>query len=239
MHKGMRLFACTLASTSLVLPLVSWSAGGGSMGGGMSPSPSIEPAAPPTPEQVARSAYNNGVHTVNKAKSADSDAAKARDEAKKQKLLDKALKGYHSALEQFTRAVASDDSLFQAWNYIGFCQRHLGDYQAALNAYARALALNPAYSEAVEYRGEAYLGLNRTEDAKAAYMQLFRDVRPLADELMTAMRRWVDQRHVDPQGMSADELAAFSSWVSERATVAQQTASLAGDGIARPQADWK
>ena len=34
--------------------------------------------------------------------------------------------------------------------------------------YDEALRLSPAYNEAIEYRGEAYLGLNRIEDAKAA-----------------------------------------------------------------------
>jgi lipoprotein NlpI len=82
--------------------------------------------------------------------------------------------------------------MYQAWNYVGFCQRHLGDYEAALTAYSDALEVNAAYAEAVEYRAEAFLGLNRIEDAKSDCMRLFRDVRPLADELMAAMHRWVE-----------------------------------------------
>ena len=52
----------------------------------------------------------------------------------------------------------------------------------------RALELAPDYGEAIEYRAEAYLGLDRIDDAKKAYMQLFNLDRALADELMEAMR---------------------------------------------------
>jgi len=39
--------------------------------------------------------------------------------------------------------------MYQAWNYIGFANRHLGNYDAALSAYAKALEINPAYPEAI------------------------------------------------------------------------------------------
>jgi tetratricopeptide (TPR) repeat protein len=125
--------------------------------------------------------------------------------------------------------------MYQAWNYIGFANRHLGNYDAALSAYAKALELNPAYPEAVEYRGEAYLGLNKIDEAKEAYMTLFRESRGLADELMTSMRRWTDARRTDAQGLAPDVIEAFSKWVDERAGIAAQTASLALGA----QAVWK
>jgi tetratricopeptide (TPR) repeat protein len=236
MSRNQSVVAGVLAGLLLVAPAV-WAAGGGSISGGTSGSSSM--AAPPSPEELARSAYNDGVRSVNKAKSLESDAAKASDEGKKQKLLDKSQKTYRNALGQFNRAVENSAGLFQAWNYIGFCQRHLGDYEAALGAYSRALALNPNYNEAIEYRAEAYLGLNRVDDSKTAYMSLFRDARPLAEELMSAMRRWVDQRRTDAKGVSADDLAAFAAWIAERASVAQQTASLAVGANSKPLPDWK
>lgn len=153
-------------------------------------------------------------------------------------MLDKANKAYSRALDQFNTAVTHDPGLFQAWNYIGFCERHLGDYESALTAYGKALELKPTYGEAIEYRAEAYLGLNRLEEAKGAYMALFRDVRPLADELMTAMHRWIDERHADPKGVAAEDLAAFAAWVDERSTVAQQTESLKLGASTTPTADW-
>jgi hypothetical protein len=69
--------------------------------------------------------------------------------------------------------------------------------------------------------------LNRIDDAKDAYMALFRDSRPLANELMTAMHQWADARRKDAQGLSPSDVEAFAKWMDERETVAAQTASLA------------
>jgi tetratricopeptide (TPR) repeat protein len=174
---------------------------------------------------------------VDRARGYESDAAKADKDDKKTKLLTKAQKSYATALEEFSRAVDKNPNLFQAWNYVGFCQRHLGNYEAALTAYGRALDLNPRYGEAYEYRAEAYLGLNRVEEVKSSYIMLFSSARPLADQLMLSMHRWVEERQRDARGVSEDDLAAFAKWVEERAAVAQQTASL-WSGTKKAQADW-
>jgi tetratricopeptide (TPR) repeat protein len=205
---------------------------GGPTGGGNSSS------APRSPHDQAVDAYNAGVRDVGKAKDYENDAAKADKEDKKAKALAKAQKSYSTALDEFNRAVDKDATLFQAWNYVGFCQRHLGDYQAALTAYGRALELNPRYGEAYEYRAEAYLGLNKIEEAKSSYMALFSSARPLADQLMISMHRWLEERQRDAKGLSAEDVAAFAKWVDERTAVAQQTASLWLGTTKKTQADW-
>jgi tetratricopeptide (TPR) repeat protein len=96
-----------------------------------------------------------------------------------------------------------------------------------LSAYAKALEINPNYPDAIEYRGEAYLGLNQIEEAKGAYMALFSSSRPRADELMVAMHHWADARRQDAQGLSTADVEAFAKWMDERAGIASQTASLA------------
>jgi tetratricopeptide (TPR) repeat protein len=198
--------------------------GGGSMGGG---GPTGSAAGSSSPENAAKAAYNSGVRSIKEAKEYESDAAKATNPQKSAKALDKAHQYYSKALEQFIDAVSQQPKMYQAWNYVGFANRHLGNYDAALSAYAKALELNPAYPEAIEYRGEAYLGLNKIDEAKEAYMTLFRESRSLADELMTAMRRWTDARRTDAQGLAPEVVEAFSKWVDERAGIAAQTASLA------------
>jgi len=203
------------------------------MGGG-----GLGSSTPRSPQDAAIDAYNSGVHDVGKAKDHESDAAKAPNDDKKTKSLGKAQKSYAVALEEFEKAVDRNPGLFQAWNYVGFCQRHLGHYEEALAAYGKALDLNPRYGEAYEYRAEAYLGLNRIDDAKAAYMQLFGTARPLADQLMTSMHHWVEERKQDAKGVSADDLEAFTKWVDERATIAQQTASLWLGPANKKQVDW-
>jgi tetratricopeptide (TPR) repeat protein len=226
-------------STAALLALGSaevLASGGGSMSG---PSgSSMDAPRSRSPEQLAIGDYNSGVRELGKAKDHEADAAKAATDEKKAKALEKAHKAYGNALDQFERAADENPAMYQAWNYVGFCQRHLGDYQAALTAYSHALEVNPAYAEAVEYRAEALLGLNRIEDVKSDYMRLFRDVRPLADELMTAMHRWVDERQHDSKGVSNEDLAAFAKWVDERTTVAQQTASLT-TGPTKLPGDWQ
>src|SRR5579859_2398558 len=145
----------------------------------------------------------------------------------------KSPKAYRESLEYFIDAVGADPKMYQAWNYLGFANRHLGNYADSLSSYAKALEINPNYPDAIEYRGEAYLGLNRIEDAKGAYMALFRDSRPLADELMAAMHRWADAHRQDPQGLSSADVEAFSKWIDERTGIAGKTASL-GLGAGHP-----
>lgn len=223
-----------LAVTLMVAPVgISFAHGGGSMSGGGTAGSMA--GSPSRPEEMAKAAYNSGVHSIKEAKEYEADAAKASNPQKSAKALDKAHQYYSKALEQFIDAVSQQPKMYQAWNYIGFTNRHLGSYDAALTAYAKALELNPAYPEAIEYRGEAYLGLNKIDEAKDAYMTLFRESRSLADELMTAMRQWTDARRVDAQGLAAEDVEAFSKWVDERAGIAAQTASLAVGA----QATWK
>jgi tetratricopeptide (TPR) repeat protein len=224
-----------LALTLMVAPVgIGYAHGGGSMSGGGMPE-AAGGSQSGTPEDRAKAAYNSGVRTIKKAQEYESDAAKASNPEKGAKALDKARQYYSKALEQFIDAVSQQPKMYQAWNYIGFANRHLGSYDAALSAYEKALELNPAYPEAIEYRGEAYLGLNKIDEAKEAYMTLFRESRNLADELMTAMRQWTQAHRKDAQGLAPEDVEAFSKWVDERAGIAAQTASLA-TGV---RASWK
>jgi tetratricopeptide (TPR) repeat protein len=226
---GMLMITTTLAVAPAGMTLAH---GGGSMPSGGSPAGSVT-STPRSADEAAKSAYNSGVKSVKKAQEYDADAAKASPPEKIAKAHEKAQKYYREALGSFIDAVGAQPKMYQAWNYLGFTNRHLGNYEDALSAYAKALEINPNYPEAIEYRGEAYLGLNQVEEAKGAYMALFRDSRPLADELMVAMHRWADARRQDAQGLSSADVEAFAKWMDERAGIAAQTASLAV-GAAQP-----
>ncbi len=115
----------------------------------------------------------------------------------------------------------------QAYNGMGFSYRKLGDYAKALDNYDRALQLAPNFPDAIEYRGEAYLALNRLDDAKQSYLTLFAMDRKQADSLMAAMKSYVEKKKADPTGVDAAALAAFETWIAERATVAQETRLMA------------
>jgi tetratricopeptide (TPR) repeat protein len=203
-------------------------------GGGSSSGPSgMVTATPRSGGDAAKSAYNAGVRYIKKAQEYDADAAKASTPEKAAKAHDKGQKAYHDSLGSFIDAVGADPKMYEAWNYLGFANRHLGNYEDALSSYAKALEINPNYPNAIEYRGEAYLGLNQIEEAKGAYMALFSASRPLADELMVAMHHWADARRQDAQGLSTADVEAFTKWMDERSGIAAQTASLA-IGAAQP-----
>src|SRR6185503_15979078 len=85
---------------------------------------------------------------------------------------------------------------------------------------ARA-ALGMGYPEATEYLGEAYLALDRTEDAKQAYLDLFAVNRELAGKLLESMKKWAATK-----GKKKDDVEDLNDFIQERAQIASQTASL-------------
>jgi tetratricopeptide (TPR) repeat protein len=221
MHTIPRLLAALLASGALPAALAS--------GGGMSAMPQSMPRVA-TPEQQARQLYNDGVGYVRKADKADADAASASDAGKKDKAQREARDRYASAFEKFGQAVRLDPQRYEAWNYVGYTSRKLGNYDVALAAYDKALALKPGYPDALEYRGEAFLGVNRLDDAKQAYLDLFAGNRALADKLLGAMKGWVAAQRAAPAGDDTASADEFDKWIQERAQVAAQTAALTRAG---------
>jgi tetratricopeptide (TPR) repeat protein len=191
--------------------------------------------SPPSPEEQARGTYNLGVRNVEKADGLSLDAARQTDAKRQAKAAGKAKDLYASALKKFMRATELNPSMHEAWNYVGYTNRKLGNYEAALTAYDRALKLKPGYPEAIEYRGHAYLGLNRLSEAKEAYLALFGGNRKLAAQLLTAMQAWVGEHRGNPTGVDGPSLDAFASWVNERSAIASQTAGLTREGAA---ASW-
>lgn len=189
-----------------------------------------------TPQEVARRAYNDGVRALKRADKYEAAAMKETREDKKAKTTERARKQFEKARGLFAAAVTNQPKMHEAWNYIGYTSRKMGDTATALGAYDEALKLKPDYAEAIEYRAVAYLALNRLEDAKNAYMTLFRDNRKLADQLMMEMRDWVTARRAEPSGVNGVQLDGFAEWVAERANIAQQTASLAIDA---PTVAWR
>ena len=185
-----------------------------------------------TREEMAVEAFNNGVGHRDKGRKAEEQlaAAKESDRAKLQK---KATEEFEKALKDFKRAADLDPRLYQAYNGMGYATRKLGDYNTALEYYDRALTMAPGFPEATEYRAEAYLALNRVDDAKKAYLELLASDRKQAGILMTAMKAWVEKRRADPQGVDAATVSALEAWISERSELATLTASMGSSGHGR------
>ncbi|MEJ0086566.1 MAG: tetratricopeptide repeat protein [Pseudomonadota bacterium] len=181
-------------------------------------------------EDQARQQYNYGVRAVGKADAIDAGAARQTDAKKRAKLLAKARTAYSAALQRFVKATELDHSMHEAWNYLGYTSRKLGNYNDALLAYDRALSLKPGYPEAIEYRGHAYLALDRLSEAKEAYLALYAGNRKLAAQLLAAMQGWVGEHRANAAGVDGAMIESFAAWVSERSTIAGQTAGLTREG---------
>ena len=187
-----------------------------------------------TPEQIAAQAYNSGISHKNKGLKLEADAEKATKD--KEKILGKAKDEYGKALKDFKKAMDIKPDAYQAYNGMGFALRKTGEPVKALEMYDKALALAPGFPDALEYRGEAYLALNRVDDAKAAYLELFAKDRDQAAQLMKAMTDWVAKRQTDPAGVDPANVAAFDTWIKERAKVAALTVNMS---LASNHAAWR
>jgi tetratricopeptide (TPR) repeat protein len=219
-----------LLSTCVLIAAVPWAWANG--GGGM---PELSAPREQTPEDKAKSLYNQGVRDVKKADKYQASVAQLTDAQKKERALHEAQEYYSSALSKFQQATQSDARLAEAWNYVGYTSRKLGNYDAALSAYSQALTLKPGYPDALEYRGEAFLGLNRVADAQQAYLDLFAANRALADKLLAAMKGWLDTQRASSTS-DATAVSELDKWIQERSAIAGQTASLTREGAA---ASWK
>lgn len=177
-----------------------------------------------SPKEMARAAYNDGLRAMKRADRAAANAARATDQRKKDKAVKQATEGYERARDEFVVAVQNVATMHEAWNGLGYSMRKLGNYDQALTAYDKALSLKPTYAEAIEYRAEAYLALDRVEDAKQAYLDLYAGERKFADQLLAAMKTWVETKR--SAGADPATVDAFAQWVQERSQIAAQTASL-------------
>ena len=212
---------------SLAIPGVAAASGSSPMTAPPKETPSL------MPEQKAMEYYNDGVAYRDKADKLEKESATETDGAKKAKLLEKSQRMHESAIKTFTKAVENDPKMFQAWGGLGYAYRKTGNYPLALEAYDQALTLKESYTPAIEYRAEAYLGLNRLDEVKSAYMTLFNADRPRADELSAAMEKWVAKRQADPAGVDPATIEEFGKWVAERKQLASQTSSLQDPNASR------
>lgn len=192
-----------------VLP--TFAAGGSSV-------PSADPA------DQATEAYNRGLAGRDKAWQLEAQAESSSDPKQRAKLEQKAQKEYAKAIRAFRSATEADPTMHQAFSSLGYVLRRSGQYEDSLEAYNQALELEPGYAEAIEYRAEAYLGLNRLDEVKEAYMLLFRDDRERAAELMSAMQRWIEAHQSEPGDLDPAAIDKFSVWVRDRAEISGNTA---------------
>ena len=202
-----------LLTLTIAAPLQAADGGGG--GGGMGPQ-SQRSIKRLTPEEKAVKSYNAGIAHRDKAAKFERQAIDETNEKKLAKLQKKIAKEYGRAIDDYEKATGYYQRFYQAHNSLGYALRKVGRYEESLAAYDVALDINPVFDEAIEYRGEAYLGLNRVDEAKEAYMELFQHNRDFADQLMAAMISWVAAKRDDAGELDTAVVEQFAVWVEQR-----------------------
>jgi tetratricopeptide (TPR) repeat protein len=203
---------------------------------GMSGPPSEISSTPATdkPDKAAKKAYDAGMKSLKRAHEYEEALAKATNPDKKAEFMDKIGDAYGKALDQFTEALSNKGDMVEAWNGAGYVHLRLGAYNESIDDYKHTLALKPDLYEAVEHRAEAYVAVDRLDDAKAVYMSLFNHARPLADQLMASMQKWLERHRASANGMRPADIDSFGKWLQEQEGIAKQTASSAAPAPANP-----
>ncbi len=187
---------------------------------------------PMNPEQQAKVLFNDGVRYTERADKKEGSVASLSDEKKRERALKDVKSDYTTALGKFAQVLRINSRMPEAWNYVGYTSRKLGNYDDALKAYSNALLLRPGYPEAIEYRGEALLAVNKVSDAQQSYLDLFAANRALANKLLDAMKSWIATQRSASAADTAGAADDLDKWVQERAQIAGQTASLTREGTA-------
>lgn len=178
--------------------------------------PPAQPSAsqPALSELKAIEAYNLGYAAIQRADHATALADATADRAERRRAQGTAKDEYEQARQHFEAAVRLDAYLYEGFTYLGYANRRLGRHSQALEAYERALKLNPDYSYAIEYQGQAYLGSNRIDEARFNYLRLYALNKGQAKKLLQAMQSWLDaHRDSAPAGV---DMNSFGAWVAQR-----------------------
>lgn len=169
-----------------------------------------------TPQQNAVASYQDGIKHRDKAVKYEEKVALETRDKQRAKLQKKIEKEYGKAIKDFESAIEYFPDFYEVHGSLGYALRKVGRFDDSLAAYNASLKINPSYGDAIEYRGEAFLGLNRIDDAKEAYMVLFQNEPPLAKQLLTAMQEWVAARRDDAKGLDSTDVEHFADWIQQR-----------------------
>lgn len=169
----------------------------------------------PVSEQGAIDAYTAGYASILRAEHAENLAAAASNETERNAALSDAQKAYSASLPNFTQAVRLDSTMHEAYTYLGYANRKLGRYDQALHAYEQALKINPDTTYAIEYQGEAFLGLNRIDEARFNFLRLYALDQRAAGKLLQAISAWTDANKAKPP--AGVDMPALAEWVAEKA----------------------
>lgn len=91
-------------------------------------------------------------------------------------------KDWNKAIGLLNRVVADSPKNADAYNYLGYSYRKLGNRDQALTYYNHALYLDPNHRGALEYLGELYLDMSDLPKAEEQLARLSRICGPRCEE---------------------------------------------------------
>lgn len=189
--------------------------------GAYRPKPRSGPSATLS-EESAIDAYNQGYASIQRADHSQALAEASSSPNEKAEAERAARDLYKESLPHFKEAVRLDASMHEAYTYLGYANRKLGNQTQALAAYEQALRIFPDYPYAIEYQGQAFLGLNRLDEARFNYLRLYALNKGQAAKLLQAMRAWVEShKSTQLEGVDVD---GFAEWVARRSELTRDDA---------------
>ena len=164
--------------------------------------------------------YVQGGQYRDKALTLETQLQAATTDKARHKLSKKIVKNYRMAAGEFELALHNHPILYQAAAGLGCVLGKTENYPESLEACDLALSIEPGDGEAVDCRARAFLGMGQLEDAKEVYEQLFALDRARAQQLLVAMRMWLDQQIHGASDVPPSILEYFAEWLGEQAAVA-------------------
>lgn len=194
--------------------MASGSGGGGAAGVPTTPSSKADVSL----EERLQKTYAAGLKYKARAWKAEQKAESAKTEKNKNRQLGRAQKDYKKAQDEFAKVLQENPQDYKAANELGYVLRKQGHFKKAIGAYNYALQLFPEFDQAIEYRAEAFVATGFYDEAKDAYMHLFRSNSELAEELLASMRKWRDE--LDSEEVTARARTRnFLEWLESRENV--------------------
>ena len=153
--------------------------------------------------------------SILRAEHAENLAAASSNDTERKAALRDAQEAYRLSLPHFTTATRLDNSMHEAYTYLGYANRKIGRYDESLKAYDQALKIEPNTPYAIEYQGEAFLALNRIDDAQFNFLRLYAVAPDHAANLLRAMHAWVEaNKEKPPAGI---DMPALAAWIADKA----------------------
>jgi len=99
---------------------------------------------------------------------------------------------FRDAIPVLEQIVQSDGDNADAYNYLGFAYRNLGQYDRSKRYYDEALAINSDHRGAREYLGELYLKLGQPDKARQQLARLD-EICPYGCEEYEELKRAIEE----------------------------------------------